>query len=91
MMTNQEFILKMLNESSRSYMEIYERISDTWADLKSLHTDWYDYIKSTGDQTALDCYLDLCHALYEINEVRNHLENAYETSLEAQYSVSDVC
>lgn len=88
-MTNQEYILMMLSESSHSYMEMYERISDVWADLKSIQTDWHDHITNTGDQTALECYLDLCHALYELNEVRNHLENAYETSLDEYVAVGN--
>lgn len=83
------FILKMLRESSNSYIEIYERIADVWADLKSIQTDWHDYIKETGDQTALECYLDLCHALFELNAVRNHLENAYETSLDQYVTVGN--
>lgn len=89
MMTNQEFILKMLNESSHSYMEMYERISDVWADLKSIQTDWHDHIIEAGDQTALECYLDLCHALFELDAVRNHLENAYETSLDQYVAVGN--
>lgn len=84
-----EKILKMLSESSHSYMEIYERIADVWADLKSIQTDWHDHLKETGDHTAFECYLDLCHALYELNAVRNHLENAYETSLDEYVAVGN--
>lgn len=82
-----EKILKMLSESSHSYIEIYERIADVWADLKSIQTDWHDHLKETGDHTAFECYLDLCHALYELNAIRNHIENAYETSLDQYVAV----
>lgn len=84
-----EKILKMLSESSHSYIEMYERIADIWADLKSIQTDWHDHIKETGDQTSLECYLDLCHALFELSAVRNHLENAYETSLDEYVKVGN--
>lgn len=82
-------MLKMLNESSRSYIEIYERISDVWAELKAIQTDWHAHITETGDHTSFECYLDLCHALYELNAVRNHIENAYETSLDEYVRVNN--
>jgi hypothetical protein len=82
-------ILKMLRESSHSYIEMYELIADVWADLKSIQTDWHDHIIKTGDHTSFECYLDLCHALYELNAVRNHLENAYETSLDEYVAVGN--
>lgn len=81
--------LKMLDVSSRCYMELFKSIADTWADLKAVETEWHEELMKTGNQTAFQSYLDLCNALYELRAVQEHLENAYETSLDQYVAVGN--
>ena len=74
--------LNMLNTSSECYMELFKSIADSWAVLKDVETEWHDELMITGDQTAFQSYLDLCHALHELRAVQEHLENAYESALD---------
>lgn len=78
-----DFVVGYLDEMSKTTIALYQQMMDEWATLKALQMDWEDVIKVNHSFAAFECYLDLCHMLYEVRATADHIENAYETALDA--------
>lgn len=75
--------LDSLEDMATATAALYQEMMDTWADLKAIQMDWQDEIMRNRNFTAFESYLDLCHMLYELRSNADHIENAYESALDA--------